>query len=309
MAFKIPKSQDLGFGSKIIKSGDRLINKDGSFNIIRKGSISWNAYQILIEMPIGRFIIYTFLYFLLLNTIFALTFLTIGIEQLRGVPEGSNINNFLYAFFFSIQTFTTVGYGGINPVGITANMVASLGAMLGLLSTAIITGLFFARFSHLQSHIAFSKKALITPYMGINSFQCRIVNKSYHKIIHVSTQITMTWLEEVNGKNKRKFSRLNLERNKIILFPMNWTIVHPITEDSPLYGKTLKDLKNMNAEFLVMIKAYDESYNQPIHDNSSYTWKEIHSGAKFKPMYTTLGKGPTKLYLDELNDVLEIVEE
>ena len=308
MAFKIPKSQDLGFGSKITKSGDRLINKDGSFNIIRKGNINWNAYQILIEMPIRRFILYTIVYFILLNTIFALLFLTIGIEQLHGVPEGTNIHNFLYAFFFSMQTFTTVGYGGISPVGISANMVASIGAMLGLLSTAIITGLFFARFSHLHSHIAFSKKALITPYMGINSFQCRIVNKSYHKIIHVSTQITMTWLEEVDGENKRRFSRLNLERNKIILFPMNWTIVHPITKDSPLYGKSLKDLKKMNAEFLVMIKAYDESYNQAIHDNSSYTWEEIETNVKFNPMYTTGGKGPTKLYLDELSDVLEIVE-
>ncbi|HHH49802.1 MAG TPA: transporter [Saprospiraceae bacterium] len=306
MAFKITKSQDLGFGSKIVKSGDRLINKDGSFNIIRKGNIGWNAYQVLIALPMGRFILFTVLYFVILNTLFALIFLAIGIEQLHGVPESSFVNNFLYAFFFSIQTFTTVGYGGINPSGIAANMVASLGAMLGLLSTAIITGLFFARFSHPQSHISFSDKALICPYMGITSFQCRIVNKSYHKIINVSAQITMTWLEDLGNETKRRFKRLNLERNKIILFPMNWTIVHPITEKSPLYNKTLDDLKKMNAEFLVMISAYDESYNQSIHDNSSYTWREIKSGFRFKPMYTTSGKGPTKLYLDDLSEVIKV---
>jgi inward rectifier potassium channel len=306
MAKKIPTFQDLGFGTTITTSGERLIRKDGSFNIIRKGNRRWNTYQLLIGMSTGRFILVTLSFFILINSIFAGLFLYVGIEQLNGVPKGSLISDFLYAFFFSVQTFTTVGYGGINPVGISANFVATIGATLGLVTFALVTGLFFARFSRPKSHIAFSEKALLTPYRDMMSFQCRVVNQRDHKITNITAQMTMTWLEKQRGGYKRNYASLDLERNKIVLFPLNWTIVHPITKDSPLYGKSREDLKRMHTEFLIMLTGFDESYNQVIHANSSYICKEVFTEVKFKPMYTSSNEDMTELHLDDLDEVIDL---
>lgn len=308
MANKIPKFQDLGFGSKIAKSGDRLIRKDGTFNIIRKGKINWDAYQMFIEMSMRRFIFVTLSTFVLINAVFAVLFMLVGIEQLDGVPEGSVLSDFLYAFFFSIQTFTTVGYGAISPEGISANFIASLCALVGLITFATVTGLFFARFSKPRSHIAFSKRAILTPYQDGMSFQCRIVNKRDHKITNLKAQLTMTWLEETKDGTRRLYAQLPLERNRIVLFPLNWTLVHPINSDSPMYGKTLNDLKKLHAEFLVMTTGFDESYNQIIHSNTSYICSELVTNVRFKLMYTSSVDDDeiTTLNLDQLDDLVPL---
>ncbi len=307
MAKKNIKSEDLGFGSRLAEAGDRLIKKDGSFNVIRKGYSDWNPYQILISMNAYRFGMLTFLAFIGLNITFALLFLLVGIEQLNGVPKGSFVSDFLYAFFFSVQTFTTVGYGAISPEGISANFISSLCAMVGLISFALITGLFFARFSRPRSNIAFSSMALLTPYSDINSFQFRIVNRRDHKIINVRARVILSLLKaDSKGKMKRIFTALPLERDEVVLFPLNWTIVHPIDKKSPLYGQTLAELKEKHAEFLIMITGFDESYNQQIHANSSYICDEIRDGVRFKPMYTSSNSSATRLFLDDLDELLEI---
>jgi len=313
MEFNIKKTlqntpfSDLGFGTKITKAGERLINKDGSFNIIRKGKMSWTPYQLLLGMSTTNFALFSLTFFILVNSIFAGLFIWVGIEQLNGVPRGNFINDFLYAFFFSIQTFTTVGYGGINPVGISANFVASLCASCGLIVFALITGLFFARFSKPRSHITFSKKAILTTYKeGIQAFQFRIVNTRSHKIIDLEAKVVYTWLETLKGETKRNYANLSLERRKVFLFPLNWTIVHPIRDNSPLFQKTLKDIAEVHGEFLVMLKGYDESYNQLIHTNTSYISKDMETGKKFHPMYTSFESSPTILHLDCIDKLLPI---
>lgn len=303
---KIPGYQDLGFGNKLGKSGDRLIRPDGSFNIERRGNIGWNTYQILTKMGDLRFIFFTLAFFIGINIIFAFLYLAVGIEQLNGVPKGDFVDNFLYAFFFSVQTFTTVGYGGMNPIGISANFISSLCASTGLVAFALITGLFFARFSRPRSHIAFSDKAILTPYQGGMSLQCRLVNERDHKIINLQAEMTMTWLQESNNIQQRRYQNLQLERSAVVLFPLNWTLVHAINEDSPLNGKSLQDLKDMHVEFLLMVSGFDESYNQTIYANTSYICKELWDGVKFKAMYSTENGKTTELFLDELSEVEEI---
>ncbi len=298
---------DLGFGAKITKAGERLINKDGSFNIIRKGKKSWTPYQFLLSLSSAKFAAISLAFFVAINSVFASLFVFIGIEQLNGIPKGNFINDFLYAFFFSVQTFTTVGYGGINPIGISANFIASLCATVGLVAFALITGLFFARFSRPRSHINFSAKALLTPYSeSTKSFQFRVVNTRSHKIIDLEATVIFTWLETVNGKMQRNYRNLNLEREKVFLFPLNWTVVHPITEESPIYQKTLKDIAAMHGEFLVMLKGFDESYNQLVHTNTSYIAKDMETEKKFHPMYTSFEDKPTVLQLDCIDKLLPI---
>jgi len=306
MSVNSSNENDLGFGSKLAKSGDRLINKDGSFNIIRKGKLSWDAYQSLIKMdPIPLVGVYV-LFFIGINSFFAILFMIIGVEQLAGVPEGNLISDFLYAFFFSVQTFTTVGYGAINPTNISANLIATLCAGVGLFSFAIMTGLFFARFSKPRSHIAFSEKAIISPYQDGLSFQCRIVNVRDHKIINLKAVMVMTWLESKGNTVARRFSQLDLERSEVVLFPLNWTLVHPIEANSPLNGKSLDDLIELQAEFLIMVTGFDESYNQIIHADSSYICNEIVTEMKFKPMYLTKDGEGTELNLDDLHALIKL---
>ena len=304
---KIPSYQDLGFGSKLGKSGDRLIQQDGSFNITRKGNIGWSTYHALAGMSDGLFILTSILFFIIVNAIFACLFLYVGIEQLNGIPRvGGFFNKFLYSFFFSVQTFTTVGYGVISPNGVAANIIASFCALVGSISFALVTGLFFARFARPRSNISFSEIAILTPYQNGMSLQCRIVNRRNHKVIDLNAQMTMTWIEEKNGSTQRRYARLKLERDRAFLFPLNWTLVHPIKEDSPLHGKSLKEIRDMHAEFIVLISGHDESYNQTIQTNSSYICKEIREGVKFKMMYASENGKTTELYLDDLSEVVEL---
>lgn len=304
---KIPRFQDLGLGNKLGKSGDRLIQQDGSFNIIRKGNIGWSSYQTLTGMSNGAFVLASFLFFVTINALFALLFLYVGIDQLNGVPRGGGkFNEFLYAFFLSVQTFTTVGYGVISPDGVSANLIASFCALTGLVSFALVTGLFFARFSRPRSYLAFSEIAILTPFQEGMSLQCRIVNQRSHKIIDLQAQMTMTWIEEKNGVVQRRYSGLELERDKVFLFPLNWTLVHPINKQSPLHGKTLEEIKDMHAEFLVIVSCHDESYNQKIHANSSYVYKEIKENVKFEMMYSSENGKTTELYLDKLSSVKDL---
>lgn len=298
------KEDDLGFGSQIEGGQGRLMKQDGSFNVERKGFKAWTPYQDLVEMSWTRFLSLILFIYVMINAVFAGLFVLIGIENILGVhDEHGMVGDFLHAFFFSIQTFTTVGYGAMHPSGMAANIVASLDAMIGLMAFALFTGLLFARFSRPRASIAFSETAIIAPYKdGLNSLQVRIVNCRDNKIIDLEARMSMAWHEKVNGVSKRNFANLEMERNKVFLFPLNWTLVHPITKDSPLYDKTPKDLEKMQAEFLVLVKGHDDTYAQTVHSNSSYIWKEVKWNMRFEKMYYP-EDGTTILDLDKLSEV------
>lgn len=303
------EQNDLGFGTQITDPDHRLLNKDGSLNIKRQGYRSWHPYQDLIEMPWPRFFLVVMLFYFGVNLVYGLCFYWIGIENLPGSSPGEPWENFAQSFFFSVQTFTTVGYGTISPKGALANILASFDALTGLMFLALATGLFFAKFSQPIAQILFSDKAIITPYNDLLSFQFRIANSREHKIIETEAQVTMTWIEDVQGIKRRRFANLPLERSKIFLFPLNWNVVHPIDEKSPLFGKSIEDLKEIRAEFLVLIKGYDETFAQMVHANSSYTWEEIERDVRFKTMYSSDPMRGTTLYLDQINDLVPIESE
>jgi len=297
---------DLGFGTQINSDNGRLINQDGSFNVIRKGLKSWTPYQDLVEMSWTSFLFLISGSYILINAFFALFFLLIGTESLTGIEKSHSLfGEFLHCFFFSIQTFTTVGYGAVSPMGIEANIIASLDALIGLMAFALFTGLLFARFSKPQSSIVFSKKAIIAPYpLGSTSLQIRIANVRDTKLMNLSTQVTMAWLEEIDGIKKRRFALLELERNRVFLFPLNWTLVHSITDKSPLFGKTQQDCEKMEIEFLVLVQGYDETYAQTVHSNSSYLWNELIWNVRFEKMYHA-EDGTTILNLDKISDTIQ----
>jgi inward rectifier potassium channel len=306
---KIKETDDLGFGTRITGERDRLIAKDGSFNVERVGMKVWSPYQDLVEMPWGRFLGIMLAFFVGVNIIFATLIHAIGVDCLNGVKDSNGLEQWLESWFFSVQTFTTVGYGSISPACISTNFVASLIALVGLMSAALATGLLFARFAKPTSQIVFSKNAIITPYQNGQSFQFRIANKRNSRLINLDVKLTMSWVEaNEHGVKGRKFARLKLEREKVVMLPLNWNIVHPIDEESPFWERTPEDLKEMNVEVIVLIEAFDETFSQTIFANGSYCDEEFLFDVKWKPMYfpDPSGSGKTILDLSVIDETINL---
>lgn len=300
--------RDLGFGTRIGANNERLVNQDGSFNVRRNGGGlgAIHPYQFLITIRWWQFWVLVLLFYLTLNSLFALFYMWAGVENLSGAPTSGGLAAFAHAFYFSVQTFTTVGYGSISPVGHTTSLISSFEAMLGLMGFAIATGVLYGRFAKPSAKIRFSRMALIAPYQGISSFQVRIVNRRKNQLIEVTAEIFMVRYETIKGEKIQRYYKLPLERDRITLFPLNWTLVHPIDPHSPIYGKTYEDLLHSNTEFLVMVKGFDDTFAQEVHARSSYKTHELVWGGRFLPTYYTNEQGLTVLEIDKIDDFEEV---
>jgi inward rectifier potassium channel len=285
--------QDIGFGTKITGKETRLINRDGNFNIklINQPFTAWlNLYNRLIIMSWTKFGLLVLSVFLGVNFLFAAIYVAIGTEHLAGIVGDSPLDKFWESFFFSAQTLTTVGYGRISPVGFWTSLAASIESLLGLLSFALATGLLYGKFSRPVAHIGYSKNALIAPYLDTQAFMFRIINERNHQLIEVSAEVVFSRLEKKDdGSLTRKYYGLKLERNKVNFFPSNWTLVHAITEDSPLYNLTMADLDESETEIMILIKGFDDAFAQTVHSRNSYTADEIIWNAKFENMQSNEG--------------------
>ena len=300
--FSKPKEvNDLGIGSKVLDSDQRIVTKDGRFNIERRGISffkSFSIYHYLISISWLKFCSLILLAFLFVNIIFALLYLAGGVENFEGIETNNTIDRFVNVFFFSTQTFTTVGYGRINPVGVYSNIISSLESLAGLLSLALATGLLYGRFSRPVAKIMYSDNAIIAPFKGLNAFQFRIANmKNDHDMIDVETEIILS--KEEN--NLRKFFNLKLEYRKINFFNASWTVNHVINEDSPLYGLSEKDLKDSDCEFLILIKGYDNTFAQYVNSRFSYRYDELVWGARFANIYGKSEDGRGMIELDKIS--------
>ncbi len=308
---RLKTNNDTGFGTNANNYGGRFINKDGTFNLRREGSTFFNrfsVYQRMLNLPLWKFISVILIFYFLINLLFACTYLLIGNEQLQGLVSATEWARFKEVFYFSTQTFTTVGYGRINPMGDGANLVASLEALTGFLSFAIATGLIYGRFAKPKSYLAFSELALISPYRGISGLMFRFVTyKDNHTLTNVEIKVNIALQAEENGQSSYKFYDLTLERYKVENLPMNWTVVHAIDENSPLNGFTETDLAAADVELYVLVTAFDEVYSCQVLQRTSYTYGEMKFNAKFVPMYRESEDGMTTvLELHKLNDIREL---
>ena len=238
-------------------------------------------------------------YFTCINALFALGYLAIGYQAgLLGAPPATTWwEHLLNAFFFSVQTFTSVGYGVVSPKGIAAGLLSSFEALTGVLTFAVITGLVYARFAKPTARILFSEAAIITPpdpQTGLRRFMLRIANERTNTIIDMSVRIL---LSVMLPDFTRRYYALDLQLDKVAFFPLNWTIVHAITPESPLYELTATDLEQQNAEFLVLLRGFDDTYAQDINARCSYTYDELRWNHRFVRPYRTTEAGETLLDL------------
>ena len=174
------EDRDLGFGSKVAtESRLRFLNRDGTFNVRRTGIrqlSTLNLYHFLLTMSWAQFLGLVLLLYFLSNIIFGLLYSFLGAEYLVDTSSEPTANIFLRGFFFSVQTFATIGYGTIHPVGVVPNLLVTIESYYSMIATALITGLVFARFSRPTAKIIFSETAVIAPYRNGSGFMFRIVN-------------------------------------------------------------------------------------------------------------------------------------
>ena len=288
----IPESEnrDLGFGAVVARaSKERLLNRDGSFNVKREGlpfGASLSLYHALLTMTWPRFLGVVVLYFLAVNAVFGAVYAALGPGALDSADPWLG-TGFVRGFFFSVETFSTVGYGQISPRGLGANIVVTVEILSGLLSVTLATGMLFARIARPTARILFSRSAVIAPYRGITAFEFRIANVRRNQILELQAKVLFSRLEG----GVRRFHTLDLERESVVFFPLSWTIVHPISESSPLRGLTKEDLRACDAEFLVLLTGIDETFAQSVHARSSYKFDEIVWNAKFASIMKLPGDG------------------
>ncbi len=288
----------------------RFINKNGRPNVAKTGIgffESYSGYHTLLLMPRHQFIGLLILCYVFVNLLFAVIYYAIGIEHLTGIDRSSFWREFIDVFFFSAQTFTTVGYGRIAPVGALASLIATFEAFLGLLGFAIATGLFYGRFSHPKAHLKFSENAIVAPFENGKALMFRTAPFKNNSLSDGEVTVSLALEEEIDGGLKSRFYTLETTLKKINTFNLNWTIVHKIDENSPFYGFSEEDFKNSKLEIMVMIKAFDEVFANTVMQRTSYISSEIIYGAKFLPLhFASSDQKKTIMDLSKINAIEKV---
>ena len=304
---KLKNIDNTGFTNNSNVEGGRLTNKDGSINLQKTGLPFWeriSIYHTLLRMPRWKFFLCVFGVYFTLNLIFASLYIIVGVDKLNGINhEDDLLNGFQQAFFFSSQTLTIVGYGHISPVGLGANIIASIESFMGILSFAIVTGLLYGRFTRPRAYIKFSENVLVAPYKDIRGLMIRLATYKNNHITDVEAVATMAMhAKDDNGNPITRFFRLDLEINKIASLALSWTIVHPINEDSPLFGMNYDEIMDADVEILYNLKGFDDHFSNIVQQRTSYTISEVVYGAKFTPAFHKSDDGNTTiLELDKIN--------
>ena len=301
---RLDDKNDLGFGSVVAAQSERrLLNKDGSFNVRRRGLgvfRSQSLYHSALQMSWPKFLWSVTLAYLTINVFFGLLFLACGRDALVGAHEAQMGGTFGRAFFFSVETFATIGYGEISPVGIPGHIVMVFEALIAVMSQALITGLLFARFSRPTAAILFSEKMIVAPFEGGTALMFRITNLRDSQLLDVKARVSCSWMDG----GTRRFTLLELQRADVMFFPLAWTIVHPITADSPIFGVTDAQMLAQNFEFLVTISATDETFAQQVQARSSYKANEMLWGAKFRNIFNPADdEGMLSVDVERIDDV------
>jgi inward rectifier potassium channel len=297
---------DLGLGTRLAgEHASRFINRDGSFNVEREGlslKDSLSPYHALLTMSWTRFYLLVAVSYFVTNLFFAVAYMCCGTGALEGVRAQGMFEQFLETFFFSVQTLATIGYGRMSPNGLAANMVVSLEALVGLMGFALATGLLFARFSRPVAHILFSERAVVAPFREGTALMFRIANKRSTQLIDVGATVVLGRMEDENGKQTRKFYPLKLDRRSVAFFPLHWTVVHPINQESPLYGITEEQFHSSDAEVMIMLSAVDETFSTTVHARSSYKSTEVEWGVKFADMFLPMQNGKPRADMSRLHN-------
>ena len=258
-----------------------------------------DAYHVLLTLPTPAFLVVLAIAFLGINAAFALLYMSDP-----GGVTNARPGNFQDAFFFSVQTLGTLGYGVMAPKSFAANAIATLETFVGLANLAIATGLLFARISRPTARIMFSKRAVVTPFDGVPTLIFRAANQRRNLVIEADVTVTMVHdVTTREGALLRRFDELAVLRSRSPLFFLTWQVMHPINENSPLYGETTQSLIDKRAEILVVMKGIDETFVSTIHARTSYTPDEVVWGATLADIFTVDEHGTRAIDFRQFHEI------
>ena len=278
---------------------------DGEGPLRLGAATAWHEdlYHELIVLPWSRFLLFGIAAYLALNLLFAGLFMldSHGIDKARpGV--------FADAFFFSVQTMATIGYGVLTPSGTYANLVVTAETMVSLVFVAFTTGATFARFSRPTARVNFSRVATVADYNGVPTLLVRMSNARQNQILEADVALTLLRNEfSSEGLHMRRFYDLALSRSHTPIFALSFTAMHPIDEHSPFYRATRESLEQVSAELLVTLTGLDGTMTQTIHARTSYQADEILFGYRFADMFGFTEAGRIVIDLDRFHEVTPVV--
>jgi inward rectifier potassium channel len=283
----------------------RVLDRRGRLNVVRSGIPPrplGDLYHSLLNAHWPSLFASFAAYYVLVNALFACAYLAGGHDIAHARP-----GSFADAFFFSVQTMATIGYGTMAPATVYANVLVVLEAFFGVVSFALATGLFFAKFSRPTARVLFSRVAVVAPRDGRLSLMVRLANERANSVaeaqVHVALARTETTAE---GERIRRFYDLDLVRTRTPIFILSWTVIHPITESSPLFGATRESLGECEGELIVTVMGIDETFSQTIHARYSYVADEIIWGARFADIMSSLPDGRRHVDYARFHEVIAL---
>ncbi len=265
----------------------RLLNRDGTDNIDRSDMVRGldDLYHLLLSLRWSRFFLATICIYAVINFLFGIVYFILGPEAITGSSAPTTLQFFVNCFFFSVQTFSTIGYGVMAPAGLISNIMVAIEAFTGMLSIAVMSGILFARFSRPTARIKFSENALITQHRGKRSLVFRMANARLNLVAEATVSVVLLRAEQTpEGQSMRVQYDLPLVRNRSLFFAASWIVAHTIDESSPLWGLTVRDLQESNAEVFVSVTGFDETFSQTINARFSYLYDEILWSGQFSDM-------------------------
>jgi inward rectifier potassium channel len=282
----------------------RLLDVRGRPLIQRRGvkstSIAADAYHLLRTTTWPRILGLFFALFVVSNLIFA------AVYDLAGANV-TNAHSFVDYTWFSVQTIATIGYGYLAPADHVANVIVAIESFYAIILTALVTGVFFARFSTPSARVIFSKVALITPYDGQRVLMFRMANERTTAIVEATVRLYMTREEKLpDGEVMRRVYDLHLRRSTSPVFALSFLAVHIIDDRSPLYGVTVRQLRETETNLIVTFTGIDDQLAASVHSRWMWTWNDIEFDRKFADLFAKDEHGHRILDLGPIHDTLPI---
>jgi inward rectifier potassium channel len=249
-----------------------------------------DVYHHLLNLKWRWLIAYIATLYTAMNATFALLYLGLG-DAILNARRGS----FEDAFFFSVQTMATIGYGTMVPYGFAGNFLVTVESLLGMVMIAVLTGLLFAKFSRPTSRVVFSRVAVVTKHDGVPTLVFRVANERDSIIVEARVRVIVMRSEKTaEGVTTRRFHDLTLLRNENPIFPLSWSVFHPIDEKSPLHGATPESLVGQDLEIICALAGTEESLEQTIRARYSYTLEDLRFDHRFVDI-VSVGEGGTRI--------------
>lgn len=270
----------------------RLVPRDGSDRLrsvvvtgVRRKFLD-DVYYLMLQTSWPRLVLAIFCAYVSVNLVFA------SIYWIVGGIEGAHPGSFSDAFYFSVQTMATIGYGAMHPTTHTANVLVTIEAILGLLGFAMATGVLFAKFARPVAQLLFSDVAVVAPREGVPTLMFRVGNERQNHVVEATMKLYVVRDETtMEGERVRRWYDLRLVRNTSPVFALTWTVMHPIDESSKLFGATQESMLADRTEIIATLVGLDVTLSATIHARHSYTAEEVAFDARFVDIMSIDAKG------------------